>query len=603
MARANTRRAANQLPTRTVGHSSKSESKAGTQLPYSSGVLSGAKTGTAVATCCVMPLLQRLNRYSDFARFLGKYGHVDLMQQDPHDGPEHAANESRHDAETFVRDIEALGPTFIKLGQLLSTRADLFPPTYLDALSRLQDDVAPFPYEDVVRIVQEELGVRLSKAFVAFDETPIAAASLGQVHRAVLRSGREVAVKVQRPDVRQQVLQDLEALDDIAALLERFSAAVRVLDVPRLLDEFRRTMMRELDYHQEARNMVALASQLRRFPRIVVPLPVDDYTASRVLTMDYIRGKKITQINPVEWTEIDAVGLAHELFRVYLHQILVAGFFHADPHPGNVLLTADHRLSLIDLGMVGRVSNTVQEQLFRLLLALADGRGDDAATVVLSIGEKLDAFDEAHMRRIIAEMVGRYQNASTKELNVGRVMLELTRSGSRFGVRMPPELALLGKTLLNLHEIGRVLDSDFDVNRSMRRNASSLMRRRVLKIATPTHMLASALEFRALVQRLPDRLNRILEALAANDLRLKVEMIDHGSIIDGLQKVANRIALGLVLAALIVGAAMLMQVPTSFTLFGYPGLAILLFLSAAAGGMWLAWTIIAGDVRKTTLPS
>jgi ubiquinone biosynthesis protein len=550
-----------------------------------------------------MPLLQRLNRYSDFARFLGKYGHVDLMQQDPHDGPEHAANESRHDAETFVRDIEALGPTFIKLGQLLSTRADLFPPTYLDALSRLQDDVAPFPYEDVVRIVQEELGVRLSKAFVAFDETPIAAASLGQVHRAVLRSGREVAVKVQRPDVRQQVLQDLEALDDIAALLERFSAAVRVLDVPRLLDEFRRTMMRELDYHQEARNMVALSSQLRRFPRIVVPLPVDDYTASRVLTMDYIRGKKITQINPVEWTEIDAVGLAHELFRVYLHQILVAGFFHADPHPGNVLLTADHRLSLIDLGMVGRVSNTVQEQLFRLLLALADGRGDDAATVVLSIGEKLDAFDEAHMRRIIAEMVGRYQNASTKELNVGRVMLELTRSGSRFGVRMPPELALLGKTLLNLHEIGRVLDSDFDVNRSMRRNASSLMRRRVLKIATPTHMLASALEFRALVQRLPDRLNRILEALAANDLRLKVEMIDHGSIIDGLQKVANRIALGLVLAALIVGAAMLMQVPTSFTLFGYPGLAILLFLSAAAGGMWLAWTIIAGDVRKTTLPS
>src|SRR6185436_2522707 len=182
---------------------------------------------------------------------------------------------------------------FIKLGQLLSTRAELLPAAYVEALARLQDDVEPFSYAEVVEIVERELGVRLSKAFVEFEQTPIAAASLGQVHRAVLRSGREVAVKVQRPGVRELVLQDLDTLDQVAALIERFNGATRGLDVPRVLEEFRRTMLRELDYQQEARNMVALAHQLRDFDHIVVPLPVDDYTSSHVLTMDYIAGTKI----------------------------------------------------------------------------------------------------------------------------------------------------------------------------------------------------------------------------------------------------------------------------------------------------------------------
>jgi predicted unusual protein kinase regulating ubiquinone biosynthesis (AarF/ABC1/UbiB family) len=176
-------------------------------------------------------------------------------------------------------------------------------------------------------------------------------------------------------------------------------------------------------------------------------------------------------------------------------------------------------------------------------------------------------------------------------------MLEMARAGSQHGLRMPPELALLGKTLLNLDEIGRVLDPDFDVNASMRRNATQLMQRRVLQTMTQANLFSTALEVRDFAQRLPARMNRILDALSANDLRLKIELIDHGSIIDGLQKVANRIALGLVLAALIVGAAMLMRVETAFTILGYPGLAMLLFLAAAGGGFWMAWTILAGDVR------
>ena len=301
-----------------------------------------------------MALAERLSQYGQFARFLAKYGRGDLTR-----GADAASPPSTGEtavAEDFARDVEALGPTFIKFGQLLSTRADVLRPSYREALARLQDDVKPFPYADVVRIVEEELGVRLSKAFTIFEETPIAAASLGQVHRATLRTGRDVAVKVQRPDVRDLVLRDLDALDEVAPILERFSGVARSVDVPGVLTEFRRTMMRELDYAHEARNLVTLAHQLEDFDRIVVPLPVDDYTATRVLTMDYVAGTKITKVGPVEWTEVDGRTLADDLLRAYLHQILIEGFFHADPHPGNVLLTDDHRLALIDLGMVGHLS-------------------------------------------------------------------------------------------------------------------------------------------------------------------------------------------------------------------------------------------------------
>ena len=546
-----------------------------------------------------MAFVARLSQYRDLARLFAKYRRADFVTR-AGTMPAGEITADATEARTFAADLEQLGPTFIKLGQLLSTRADLLPPVYLEALSRLQDNVGPFPFEDVEPMVQDELGVRLSKAFEQFDQTPIAAASLGQVHRAVMRGGRRVAVKVQRPNVRERVLRDLDALDEVAALMARFSAATRAIDAPGVLEEFRRTMLSELDYREEARNLVTLSHQLRDFEQIIVPLPIDDFTTARVLTMDYIDGTKITSVSRVEWTEVDGVALGEDLFRAYLQQILVDGVFHADPHPGNVLLTPDHRLALIDLGMVGRLSATMQERLFRLMLAISESRGDDAASIVIAVADTHEDFDEMQMRRIIIEMVGRYRNTAAKELNVGRVMLEMARAATQHGLRMPPELALLGKALLNLDEIGRVLDPEFDVNASMRRNATRVMQRRVLNSVTPANVFSTALEVRDFAERLPARMNRILDALSANDLRLKIEVIDHGSIIDGFQKVANRIALGLVLAALIVGAAMLMRVPTPFTILGYPGLAMLLFLAAAGGGFWMAWTILAGDVRTRT---
>jgi predicted unusual protein kinase regulating ubiquinone biosynthesis (AarF/ABC1/UbiB family) len=538
----------------------------------------------------------RLGRYRDLAWFVAKYGRADFVTRALHG--EESGSADREAAEAFARDLESLGPTFIKLGQILSTRADLLPPVYLDALARLQDNVEPFPYEDVERTIREELGVRVSHAFLEFDRRPIAAASLGQVHRAVLRGGRAVAVKVQRPGIRERIDQDLATFHEIATVIDRIGAA-RNVDAARVIEEFKHTLLAELDYREEARNLVTIAHQLRDFENIVVPLPVDDFTTARVLTMDYVAGTKITAVSRIEWTEVDGAALAEDLFRAYLHQILIDGVFHADPHPGNVLLTPDRRIALIDLGMVGRISAPVQEQLFKLILAIGEGRGDDAANVLVTLGERRDDFEEMEMRRAISEIVSHYHGMTMSEMNVGRVMLEMSRSGAEHGLKIPPELALLGKTLLHLDEVGRCLDPEFDVNASLRQNASSVMRRRMLKSATPANVFSAAMDVREFAERLPGRVNKILDSMAANDLRFKVEVIDQGSIIEGLQKVANRIALGLVLAALIVGAAMLARVPTSLTIFGYPWIAMLLFLAAATGGFWMAWTILAGDVRKT----
>jgi ubiquinone biosynthesis protein len=545
---------------------------------------------------------EHLARYRDIARLLWKYGRSDLVRRagldhelelEPGPGP---ADGTTPDAEALAAELEALGPTFIKLGQLLSTRADLLPLPYIEALARLQDKVEPFAFEEVESTVSEALGVRLSKAFLEFDRAPLAAASLGQVHRAVLRSGRMVAVKVQRPGIRQVILDDLEALEELAELADRHSDAAENFDLPGMLDEFRRTLLQELDYRREASHLTILGRNLQDFPRILVPRPVADYTTDRVLTMEYVRGRKITALSPLARLELDGGALADELFRAYLTQILVDGFFHADPHPGNVFLTPDGAIALLDLGMVAHVSPALQDVLLRLVLAISEGRGDEAADAALQLGGARPDFDETGFRRGVAELVSRHRHSTAAEIQIGQVVLEVARIGGDNGVGVPPEITLLGKTLLNLDQVGRTLDPDFDPNAAVRRDAAEILRRRALKAASPGNLLSSAVELNEFVQHLPARLNRVLDTVAANELELRVKAsLDEKSLIAGLQKIANRIAAGLVLAAFILGAALLMHVPTAFTILGYPGLAMIFFLVAVVGAGALIVDILLHD--------
>jgi ubiquinone biosynthesis protein len=541
----------------------------------------------------------RLKRYKDLARILIKYGRGDVLA---HVGLEgvlsgEAVPEAAHgpDPEGLATDLEHLGPAFIKLGQLLSSRSDLLPPSYLDALGRLQDKVAPFSFAEVEQIVQDELGFRLSKGFSAFDADPMAAASLGQVHRAALRDGRAVAVKVQRPDIRERVAQDLAVMTDIAEFLDRHTQAGRQFDFGEMVHEFRRTVLAELDYRREAQNMVRLGENLKDFPRIIVPRPVDDYTTSRVLTMEFVAGRKVTSITPLMRQDIDGARLATELFRAYLHQIIVDGFFHADPHPGNVFLTDDGRIALLDLGMVSRLSPLRQDQLLKLLIAVSEGQGDRAALLAQQIGEPRGRPDEAQLKRDIQDLVAQYQDAPPQDVKVGLVMLELTRMAGRHGIRLPAELTMLGKTLLNLDQVGRTLAPDFDLNAAMRDEAANLMQRRMWQSASAGNLFTTALEVKEFVEQLPSRVNKLLDAVTNNEVKLNVEVVDEDALIEGLQKIANRITLGLLMAALIIGAAMLMRVETHFRLFGYPGFAMLFFLVAAGGALWLAFNILTSD--------
>lgn len=548
-----------------------------------------------------------LSRYKDIVHLLVKYGRGGVLKPAALDEAieeplEVIDPKTAEAAEELAADLERMGPTFVKFGQLLSTRADLVPPAFVEALSRLQDDVEPVSFADIERTVTHELGLRLSKAFATFESEPLASASLGQVHRATLRNGREVVVKVQRPNIREKVFADLEVLEKLTSFLDAHTEAGARYEFRRMLDEFRKSLTRELDYRQEARNLVTLADNLRDFEHIVVPRPIDDYTTATVLTFDYVSGTKITDVSPLFRTEIDAAALADELFRAYLKQILVDGFVHADPHPGNVLLTQDGRIALLDLGMVARLAPVMQERLLQLLMAVSEGRGEEAADLGVRMGEPTDWFDEPEFRRQVAAFVTRTRDARLNEIQAGRVLLGITHTAGRCGIRVPPELTMLGKTLLSLDQVGRTLDPHFDPNEAVQRYSAELLRRRVMSVFSPSHLFGTALEVKDFLERLPGRVNDILDRLAHNDISVKVDAIDEESLITSFEKIANRITMGLVLAALIVGAALLMRVETPFEIFGYPGLAILCFLAATAGGLALVVSILLTDHRRTKHP-
>lgn len=527
-------------------------------------------------------LPERLSRYAAVASILLKYGH--------------GANDPDDTAvpEELARDLEKLGPTFIKLGQVLSTRVDLMPPAYMAALSRLQDDIEPFSFDDVKRIVEEELGARFSKAFSVFEERPLAAASLGQVHRAALRDGRIVAVKVQRPGVAETVAKDLDVLDEIARFLDARTTAGRRYDVVGMVSEFRTAITQELDYRREAENLRLVGRNLDEFKLIIVPQPIEGYTSTRVLTMDYVDGTKVTAISPVVKIDIQGDVLADTLVHAYLKQIVLDGVFHADPHPGNVLVTEDGLLSLIDLGMIGRLSPLMQERLLKLLLAISEGRGEDVAEVAMTLGEKLPEFNDAGFRRDIGTLVNRIGHQNIGQFQIGRAFLDLSKVISDNSMRAPAELTMLGKMLLNLDEVARTLDPKLDVNATIRRKGVELMTRRMRHAVTSGGVLSAVLEAKEFAEKLPGRVSRVLDALAASELRMKVD-IDDGAIIDGLQKVANRITHGLIVAAMIISAAMVMSIDTSFRILGYSGFAMILFALAAAGTAWLAVQIARHD--------
>lgn len=542
-----------------------------------------------------------MTRYAEIARFAWKYRNAGVFKADQPLtealGDSLDTDVPEGEPASLVIDLEAMGPAFVKIGQSLSTRPDLVRAEYIQALSEMQDHCTPIEFEVVRETIERELGVRLTKAFSEFEVEPLAAASLGQVHRARLRDGTEVAVKVQRPDVDREVANDLSILTQLAAGVDQHSETGRQLGFSDWMTHLRRSLTRELDYEAEAGNLETLAGLLEPYPRLRVPQPVWDYTHRRVLTMEYLPGTKITDRSGVRRTEEETADLAVELTRAYLDQLFIHGFVHVDPHPGNVLLDDDGRLILLDLGMVSHLSPRMREHLLELVLAIVDGRGDEAAEHAIRMGKEMDDFDRVGLVRAVSQLVSEY-GASRKRVSEGLLMLQMTRVSAQHGLRPPPEVVLLGKTLLNLEHLSRALAPELDVREVVHDHLTEVVRHRAAEQMKPSTVFANLLSVNSLVREMPRHAGQVLAALAENRLTVRVDAFDESRFAENMQKIANRVTVGLIVAALIVGAAMLMRIETEATLWGYPAFAMVCFLGAGLLGFGLVGSVLLNDRKK-----
>lgn len=536
-------------------------------------------------------------RYAALVRLLLRHGRSDLVSGAELD--EYAVDDlpdegDRDQAEQFARDLESMGPTYIKLGQLLSTRVDLLPAAYTDALARLQDTVEPFPAEHVREIIEAELDMSVRHLFEDFEDEPLAAASLGQVHRATLPGGRQVVVKVQRPDVRETVRDDMEVLTRLAELADSKTHVGKRYGFAQLLRQFQRSLADELDYKREARNLVKLGELTAEHDLLVVPQPVPTHSTSRVLTMERIEGTKVTDVGPLGLMDYDTASIADQLFKAYLKMILDDGFLHADPHPGNLMLTTDGRLALLDLGMVAVVPPRLQGSVVKLMLAIADGNGEEAALVLAEMGHPLEGYDAAAFRDDVAHLVSSAVNEGP-EFQAGTALMELSRMSGAHGLRPPAEMSMIGKALLNLDQATMHLDPDFAPAEVISGHIHRIMASGLK--TSPGGVLAAALEAKEFTTQLPRRANRILDTMAEGEFHLRVDAIDEERLLVVMQRIANRVVLGIIIAATILGAALLMRVPTAHQIWGYPAIAILCFLVAVVGGGTLSAWILVSDRR------
>lgn len=452
--------------------------------------------------------------------------------------------------------LQELGTTFIKLGQILSTRADLLPPDFIQELSRLQAEVPPVPFADLAGVLAVDLGPDFRRRFAHLDESPLAAASIGQVHRARLPGGEEVAIKVQRPGVAEEVAVDLFILRRLARRAAR-GALGQMVDLEGLIDEFALTLERELDYEEEGRNADRFRQNLAAEPGVIVPRIYWQITTPRVLTMEYVTGARIDDLAALDRLGIDRHALAERCARVYLKMIFEDGFFHADPHPGNFFIRPDGTLVLIDLGMVGHFNEANREQLIGLLRALLRQDAEALIDSILDLGAGLTAIERQALTQDLQRVLARYADRSLAGISMEALLNDIFRLAHRHRLRLPANVALLAKTLAMSEGLGRRLDPDFrtvDVlTPFVRRLLLDEYGFRGLRRRLP--LLAAELADAA--PRLPGVLFRVLRRAERGDLALGLEARQFTDLTRAIRAAGERIARAVLAAALLVSTALL----------------------------------------------
>lgn len=490
--------------------------------------------------------------------------------------------------EALRRAFEALGPTFIKLGQFLSIRQDLIPEEYTVELAKLQDQVPPVPEAAIRTVVERELGAPVHQLFSRWDEVPLAAASVAQVHRAALEDGREVIVKVQRPGIAQVVEVDLKILSRVARALMAVPE-LRTFDPPLAVEEFRRTLVRELDFRREARSMERFAANFAGSRDVYVPDVTWNRTATRVLTMMHSPGRRITDLS--EEGEVARHALAQRLVESSLKQVFEDGFFHADPHPGNIFLLPDGRLCFHDFGIVGSLDPATTESLGTLFVAFMNQDMDGLVDEYLALGVVPRGVDRRALKSDLAEAMEDFFNRPLKEVSLGEAMVAMVRIGRRHGIRQTPGLLLLGKTLLTLDGVVRQIDPEFNLVEEVKEEVSVLLRKRLRPGRVAKELARASWEFLRMAREAPAEVRQILRNLQEG----KLGEIEHRGF-EGFQahldRASNRLTAGIVVAALVIGSAIVTQAHLGphwggISLVGLGG-----FLFAGLSGLWLLWGIL-----------
>jgi ubiquinone biosynthesis protein len=489
--------------------------------------------------------------------------------------------------------LEELGATFIKLGQFLSTRADLLPPEYQTELVKLQDSAPPFDPKTAKETIEAELGRPTSALFASFDLEPLAAASIGQAHAATLRDGTEVVVKVRRPGVVEQVEEDLEILQNLASAMSRRWEFAALYDVEGLAQEFAQTLRSELNYLQEARNAESFARNFAGDPKVHIPRVYWEMTTSRALTLERIRGVKVSDLDSLEANGIDRRALAERGAEVILKMIFEDGFFHADLHPGNFFIEPDGRFGLIDFGMAGSVDERLQERLTGLLLALAGADYDQLVDALFEMGVATARVDRGRLRRDLENLISPYHGRPLGEIALTPLLNDALAVVRRHRMRLPSNLALLLKTIIVTEGLGARLDPDFCLLSVIEPYANRLL----LKLYSPDRwarkLKRAGLDMAWLGAEAPQQLRRLIGAIERNGFEVGMRPESFEPLIKRLERIANRIVLGILAAAFISGLAALLSVYRPPGWENWAGVMFAAgFFFALALGIYLAWSIL-----------
>lgn len=515
------------------------------------------------------------------------------------------------------RALEELGPTFVKLGQVLATRVDLFPPEWIAEFSKLQDSAPAAPYEGIHQQLTEDLGGPPEEIFAAFDAEPLAAASIAQVHRARLPDGSEVVVKVRRPDIRSVIEADLRWMMRLAELAESEKPELRNFRPQEVVRQFEQSLRRELDFSSECRNAEHIAlnfsgytdqdtapqSAADKAPEsttaglpsplpavIVIPRVYWQWTGERVCVQEFIAGIPGRNLAEADRTGLDRKLLARRGARAVLKMIVEDGFFHADPHPGNVFYLPGNRIAFIDFGMVGRLTEERRDQMIRMLLGLVRHEPARVADVMLDWSGD-SAVDEAALLLEIQTFVDQYHGLPLKQISIGAMLTDMVAILREHHIVLPADLTLLIKAFITLEGMGRELDPDFDMAGEAIPMLEQSLRSRYTPYALIKRGWRSAADMLALITDLPHDLSRLLHAARRGRLEIHIDITNLKHVGNQLDGAANRLVIGIVVAALIIGSSIVMTVPGGPTLLGLPFFGLLGFLGAAAGGMWLLLSI------------